>query len=117
MKNVVLIISLILALLLTACGSGNTPTPIPTVVLDSGSGNSSPTQSTHVASSSGDVTASGIVMPVQEAQLAFPLAGNIEKVNVAEGDQVKAGDVLAELDNTAVQVEVDQAQRALRELT
>ena len=65
MKNVVLMISLTLAMLLAACGSGNTPAPIPTVVLDGGSENGSPTQSAHVVSSGGDVTASGIVMPVQ----------------------------------------------------
>ncbi len=41
----------------------------------------------------------------------------IKKVYVAEGDQVKAGDVLAELDNTTTQAELDQAQRTLRELT
>jgi len=103
--------------MLSACGSGNSSEqPIPTVVLDNGPA-SSPTAQTISQASGGDVTASGLVMPIQDAQLAFSLAGNVRKVYVAEGDQVKAGAVLAELDNTLVQVEVDQAQRTVRELT
>ena len=116
MKKVLLIISVITAVLLAACGSGNAAQPIPTVVLDNGLVSASPTQSVS-HSSNGGVTASGVVQPIQDAQLAFALSGNINKVYVAEGDQVKAGDVLSELDNTAIQVEVDQAQRTLRELT
>jgi len=86
--------------------------------LDNGTTNNSTTQSApQVSSSNGDVIASGIVVPAQEAQLAFALAGNVKKVYVSEGDQVTAGDVLAELDNDIVQVEVDQAQRTVRELT
>ena len=106
----------VLALALTACGSASSPTALPTVILDGGAANNSPTQPASQASGGG-VTASGIVMPVQDAQLAFALAGNIKKVYVAEGDQVKAGDILAELDNDIVQVQVDQAQRTVRELT
>jgi multidrug efflux pump subunit AcrA (membrane-fusion protein) len=117
MKKIYLTCLLIIPLLLTACGSNSSPTAIPTIVLDGGSGNASPTQSSSVVSSSGNISASGIVMPVQDAQLAFALSGNVKKVYVAEGDQVKAGDILAELDNDVVQVEVDQAQRTLREMT
>ena len=119
MKKVLLLICVTTALLLAACGSGgNSNQPIPTVVLDNGSTNNSPTQSAvPLISSNGGVTASGLVVPAQEAQLAFALAGDVMKVYVAEGDQVKAGDVLAELDNTASQLEVEQAQRTLRELT
>jgi len=116
MKKVYLIILTGMAFTLNACGSNSAPTAIPTVVLDGGAVNNSSIQPAS-QSSSGDVTASGIVMPAQEAQLAFALAGNVKKVYVAEGDQVKAGEVLAELDNTLVQVEVDQAQRTVRELT
>jgi multidrug efflux pump subunit AcrA (membrane-fusion protein) len=117
MKKVYLICLLIIALMLSACGAGKTAQPIPTIVLDSGTPNSSATQSAPQVASNGNTTASGIVQSVQEAQLAFALAGNVKKVYVAEGDQVKAGDLLVELDNTAVQVQVDQAQRTLRELT
>lgn len=122
MKKVsLLVILLVMALVISACGSNTSNQPIPTVVLDGGTPNASSTQTVQTVaqpiSSNGGVTASGVVKPVQDAQLAFAFAGNIKKVYVAEGDQVKAGDMLAELDNTNTQVEVDQAQRALRELT
>src|SRR5688572_29785943 len=106
---------LILALLLSACGSASTPTAIPTVVLDSGN----PSTNVPVSSSDtdGSVVASIIVIPVQEAQLAFSLPGSLQAVNVTAGDQVDAGDVLAELDNDSIKLEVEAAQRAVRELT
>lgn len=110
-------IVIILALTLSACGAGESAQPIPTVVLAGGAANNSSTPSAPQSSSSGNVAASGIVVPAQDAQLAFALAGNVKKVYVTEGDQVKAGDLLAELDNALVQIEVDQAQRTVRELT
>lgn len=117
MKKVYSLVVLIIALLLSACGASSAPTAIPTIVLDGGAVNNSATKSAPQVSSSGGVTASGFVVPAQEAQLAFALAGNVQKVYVSEGDQVKVGDVLVELDNTAIQMEVDQVQRTLRELT
>lgn len=117
MKYKLLLILLVISAL-TACGSGgNSNQPIPTVVLDGGTVNTSTTPSVPQSSSSGATAASGFVVSAQEAQLAFALAGDIKKVYVAEGDQVKAGDVLAELDNTAFQLELEQAQRTVRELT
>ena len=117
MKYKLLLILLVISAL-TACGSGgNSNQPIPTVVLDGGTVNTSTTPSAPQSSSSGATAASGFVVSAQEAQLAFALAGDIKKVYAAEGDQVKAGDVLAELDNTAFQLEVEQAQRTVRELT
>ena len=117
MKFKLLLVLLLFAL--TACGSGNASTAIPTVVLDGNTVNGSSTQSAapSVASSNGDVTASGTVISAQDVQLAFALTGNVKKVYVAEGDQVQAGELLAELDNVLVQIEVDQAQRTVRELT
>jgi multidrug resistance efflux pump len=103
----------LVAFLLTACGSfAKTPTALPTVVLESNN------VSTQVSNSgvSGGVTASGIVIPAAEAQMAFTIGGNVKAVKVAEGDQVKNGQVLVELDDTAAQIEVDQAQRNLNEL-
>jgi multidrug resistance efflux pump len=49
--------------------------------------------------------------------MAFSVAGRIKVVNVAAGDQVKAGQVLAELDNATAQMQVNQAERNLKELT
>ena len=120
-KIFLLVIVIVIALAASACGSGNASNQaIPTVVLDGGTPNASSTQTVtqpQPSSSGGNVTASGVVQSTHEAQLAFALASNVKKVYVAEGDQVKAGDVLVELDNTVIQVQVDQAQRALREMT
>jgi len=116
MKIKLWILISILTLISAACGSSSDSTVIPTVVLDNGTGNVSTPQPVH-QTSGGFVTASGVIQPVQDGQLSFALGGNIKKVHVAEGDLVKAGDILAELDNTVVQIELDQAQRTLREMT
>jgi multidrug resistance efflux pump len=58
-----------------------------------------------------------VIVPLTEAQLAFSAPGMVKTVNVAVGDQVQAGKILAELDNTSIQLELDQAQRNLQELT
>lgn len=109
--------ALLLAIVLTACGAGQkSGKGVPTVVLGGSTPSAAATQPVS-SSSDGGVTASGVVVPAQDAQLAFPLAGTVAKVNVAAGDPVKAGDILVELDNSVLQLQVDQAQRGLRELT
>lgn len=112
MKFAHVLLAALLLLVLSACGSGAAPAAeaLPTVVLeDQGS--------TNPVNVSGSVTASGFVIASQEAQLAFATAGSVGKVNVQVGDVVQAGDVLAELDNDAIQLELDQAERNLREIT
>ncbi|HTX79232.1 MAG TPA: HlyD family efflux transporter periplasmic adaptor subunit [Longilinea sp.] len=108
-----LFVVLLLGCLLAACGVAGTPTPLPTVVLK----DANPTVVATSAVTSGSVTASGIVVPDQEAQLAFLVAGNVKAVNVAVGDLVKAGQVLVQLDDTAQQLQYDQASQALDNLT
>jgi HlyD family secretion protein len=104
---------IVLALVLSACGSASTPTPIPTIVVNGG--NTTNTQKP--ISSGGNVVASAVLVPAQEAYLAFVSGGNVAKVNAEIGDRVTAGYILVELDNTSAQLEVERAQRALRELT
>jgi len=109
---------LILALALSACGSNSTPAAIPTVMLDDGNSTSNtPVQVSNNDNNDGDVVASAVVVPVQEAKLAFLVGGNVQVVNVKVGAQVKAGQILVELDNTLAQLEVERAERTLRELT
>lgn len=112
MKFKFFVVVSLLLLALTACGSasGSTPEVLPTVALEGG--NASP-----AAVSARKVTASGIVTPVQEARMAFALGGIVETVNVKVGDNVRAGDLLVELDNTSVKLELAQAERSLREMT
>jgi HlyD family secretion protein len=97
---------LLMVTALTGCSAfvSTTPTPLPTTVLDN---DSVAPQSSSQGTSSG-VTASGIVVPAQEAQMAFTLAGIVQTVSVAVGDQVEAGQVLAKLagsENLAAHVE------------
>lgn len=114
MKKFPLILLITASLLLSACGSASTPTPIPTLVL--GGGNSGGETPQPVART-GDVVASAVLVPAQEAHLAFATAGMVAKVHARVGERVTAGDVLVELDDTAARLEVERAQRALRELT
>jgi multidrug resistance efflux pump len=108
-----LIIPVILALALSACGgAAKAPSAIPTVIL----GNQAATSEPGI-SSSGGVTASGVVVTDQKAGMAFALAGNVTLVNVAAGDQVKAGDILVQLDDTAQQIQLEQANLVLQELS
>ncbi len=59
------------------------------------------------------VSAQGNVAAASTVNLGFTQAGRVAQVSVKEGDQVKAGDVLAKLDPAPLQAEIDQAQAAL----
>jgi RND family efflux transporter MFP subunit len=58
------------------------------------------------------VESSGSVTPKAENELSFGVSGTVSKVNVKVGDQVKKGDVLAELDTTDLELEVAQAEQS-----
>jgi len=106
------------SLVLSACGSTSAPEAIPTIVLDGGNTVNTPKPASNASSNGGgDVIASAIVAPSQEAHLAFVTGGNVMKVNVQVGDRVTAGHILVELDSTLAQLDIERAQRTLRELT
>jgi multidrug efflux pump subunit AcrA (membrane-fusion protein) len=63
--------------------------------------------------SGGTVVASGEVVPAQEAELSFTMAGRLEAVVVAEGDAVAAGAELATLEAALLEAQVAQAQAAV----
>ncbi|WP_214401746.1 biotin/lipoyl-binding protein, partial [Pseudonocardia lacus] len=69
------------------------------------------------AAGPGDVTvtldAAGSIQPVDRADLAFPVGGSIAVVDVAVGQQVSAGTVLARLDTTALDAGVAAAESQL----
>lgn len=86
------------AMLLTGCsGSAGANQALPTVVLPSNGAAPSQASDGSPAIPAGSVTASGVIVPAQEAQLAFAVGGQIDEVVVAVGDEVRAGQVLARL--------------------
>jgi len=110
MRFKVLLILLML-FLLSGCGSlvKITPAALPTVVL----GDKNATPQAAPPANSGGVTASGNAVPAQQVRMAFALGEKVTAVNVAVGDQVKAGQVLAKLDDSALRAQIRQAEAAV----
>ncbi len=104
------VVIVLCTLVLAACGgAGASNPPLPTVVL------SGATQQPAVDHAG--VTASGIVLAVQEARLSFLTIGKVTAVHVQLGDTVEAGQVLVELDDAAARRDLAQAESALTEFT
>ena len=66
-----------------------------------------------VISSSG----TGTLIAKDQVSLAFKTSGQVTAINFKVGDQVKVGDVIAQIDDTDAQIKLTQAKRALAELT
>lgn len=58
---------------------------------------------------------SGVVRPAQSADLAFEFSGTVQEMLVNEGDRVEAGELLAQLDTTLLEIERRQLQAQLAE--
>ena len=88
---------MLLTLILAACSTGQvTPTPTASTV-----------------NVPAVVTASGKVLPTRWANLSFQTSGALIDLKVQTGDQVKAGDTIAQLDDVDAQLAVSQAEAAL----
>ncbi|MBO8126429.1 MAG: efflux RND transporter periplasmic adaptor subunit [Firmicutes bacterium] len=61
------------------------------------------------------VTAAGVVVPKDDAQLFFGRAGRIKKLYVEEGQRVKEGQLIAELEATEEQLDLLAARRQYEE--
>lgn len=59
------------------------------------------------------VNATGAIEPAQETALSFLANGNVAEVVVKRGDQVRAGQTLARLDTTSLDLQVRQAEANL----
>src|SRR5512136_1047736 len=75
---------------------GSTPTPLPS------------------KSISTTISATGEVVPAQWTTLSFAQAGTVFALPVKEGDRVKAGDVLAQLDAVDLNASLLQKQAAVQ---
>ncbi len=60
------------------------------------------------------VSASGSLEPIRQINLSFEVAGKVAEVLVDIGDTVKAGQVLARLDTSDLELSVRQAELALK---
>jgi multidrug resistance efflux pump len=102
MKNIKFLALIVLALTLAACGTAQaTPeaTPVPTVVADD------------------TIIAEGKLEPIHYTELALNASGLVSEVLFAEGDQVKAGDVIARLDADQAQTLESAQAKAAQEVT
>ncbi len=61
----------------------------------------------------GTITTSGQLTPKRDASLAVSIPGIVKEVDVAQGDKVKAGDVLIKLDDSSASNNVNKANLAL----
>ena len=59
----------------------------------------------------------GTLVAAAESNLGFQTSGTLSVLNVQVGSQVKAGDLIAQLDSSNQQLALAQAQQALNELT
>jgi len=57
------------------------------------------------------LVASGVLVPRDEMRLAFKVGGIVRQIDVQAGDRVRAGQVLARLDRTEVDAQVEQARQ------
>ena len=106
--SILLMISLltIMTLFLSACTSmASTPTPIPTISLDDNNAASG-----IPSSDAASVSASASIVPLKKAELSFANVGRVKAVDVRVGDQVKAGQVLVELDTILLEAKVKEAE-------
>ncbi|MGB9889888.1 MAG: efflux RND transporter periplasmic adaptor subunit [Anaerolineae bacterium] len=60
------------------------------------------------------VSASGSLEPVRQIDLSFDVSGKVAEVRVDIGDAVKAGQVLARLDTTGLELSLRQAEAQLK---
>ena len=98
----VLCLVIFAGLVLSACGSNvqaaSESTPIPTVVAEN------------------VIIAEGRLEPARYVDIAFNANGTVSEVLVSDGEQVKAGQVIARLENSeAKQAEVAKAEQAFLE--
>ena len=97
MKKSILCILAIAGLSLAACGETATPDPI----------------AEYETNKTSVVVAEGTLLPDPSVELSFAQPGVLAEVLVAEGDQVKEGQVIARLENSEVlQAEVAHAEEA-----
>ncbi|HKW01200.1 MAG TPA: efflux RND transporter periplasmic adaptor subunit [Vicinamibacterales bacterium] len=59
------------------------------------------------------VSASGTIQPVRQVNVGAPAAGNVVELNIREGDSVKTGQVLMQIDPRNLQIQLDSQTQSL----
>lgn len=98
-RTLTLIGMILLVLIVSACGFGGEE-PEPTPVIEA-------------VQQPNTVSAEAFVVPVREADLSFEIGGRVVAVPVKEGDEVKEGALLAQLDDSSQQAALAEAQANL----
>jgi HlyD family secretion protein len=89
-------------LCLAGCGKDGISTPVPT---------SAPSYNDPISgSTSGSITANGVLLPAQQVRLSFGVGGYIESIAVEVGEGVQAGQTLARLETIDLERAVGQAE-------
>jgi macrolide-specific efflux system membrane fusion protein len=76
-------------------------------------GTSTTTQTVATGTIKQSVSATGTLAPANQASLTFPVSGQVTAVDVAVGDKVKTGQVLAKIDAASLAVSVAQAKASV----
>ena len=107
-KNIIVAVIVITGILLSSCTSvASTPTAIPTISLDDN------TASNVQSGDENSVTASAIIVPINDVELSFSAVGRVTAVDVKVGDKVTAGQTLVTLDTSIQEAKVREAEANL----
>ncbi|MFQ6058341.1 MAG: HlyD family secretion protein [Anaerolineae bacterium] len=79
----------------------------------SGSLSPTPTPASQVILEEPAVTAEGVIVPVIQTSLSFRTSGTLQKLAVREGETVEAGQLLAQLEATDLEMAVRRAEDSL----
>jgi HlyD family secretion protein len=104
-RHIYLIILALAVLFLAGCQEETAPAPEPTASMDAISQSS--------VEQGGRVTALGTVLPAQQLKLSFLVGGPVLANDLQVGSTVEAGELLAALDPTDLEMAVQEAQDAL----
>lgn len=112
--TLIVLIAMVLAGSLSACESFRADIPTnaiqPTVAAEADLAKAEATPTVPVSTAISVVTAEGMVIPAQQARLAFEIGGRLVAINFEEGDTVAKGQVLAQLDDRTQQLNLTSAQ-------
>lgn len=104
----IMLITFIAALFLAGGHSSSTASTETAFAQDDGSG-----EDTEPSSFGPVISAEGLVEPLNFVNMSFQIGGEISEILVHEGDQVRAGDVLIQLDDTDLVLALAQAKAQL----